>query len=283
MRAAGRSRGVKARTPKALAPAGPRSGRLGGGGAGRCADSAAAGVEPPVGARANVEARACGSGRRRVGSGPVTAGVESPFGAVRADVDARGGRWRGGGERRPYERQRVRDRAAHAPTELGNTVSAGSRPEDPTYPKTRSGNAERALRSSLASGDVESHFHVEGDLSDLGLGPGHVLAPSVRNWPTEARTIHGRRGACKKKMHGPEIAAGPVAARAPRRVGGAAVGVRGAACRRSGRPRGPRRRVGGGAGRRQPRPDRASLTARDEMPRGIASGDASRRTASSGG
>lgn len=71
-------------------------------------------------------------------------------------------------------------------------------------PQDADGGTARAPRPGLASGDVESHFHVEGDLSDLGLGPGHVLAPSVGKGQPESRTIHGRMGPCKKKMHRPE-------------------------------------------------------------------------------
>ena len=71
-------------------------------------------------------------------------------------------------------------------------------------PQDANGSAARALRPCLASGDVESHFHVEGDLSDLGLGPGHVLAPSVKMGQPENQTIHSRTGPCKKKMHRPD-------------------------------------------------------------------------------
>ena len=48
------------------------------------------------------------------------------------------------------------------------------RPERRRIPQDADGSAARGAPPSLASGDVESHFHVEGDLSDLGLGPGHV-------------------------------------------------------------------------------------------------------------
>ena len=43
-------------------------------------------------------------------------------------------------------------------------------------PPRRELERRKTLRSGLASGYVESHFHVEGDLSDLGLGPVHLCS-----------------------------------------------------------------------------------------------------------
>ena len=73
-------------------------------------------------------------------------------------------------------------------------------------PQDANGGAADGAPVGLASGDVESHFHVEGDLSDLGLGPGHVLAPSVKGCQPENQTIHSRMGSRKKKMRRSGIA-----------------------------------------------------------------------------
>ncbi len=41
--------------------------------------------------------------------------------------------------------------------------------------RSQDADANEMFSCGLASGDVESHFHVQGDLSDLGLCPGHVV------------------------------------------------------------------------------------------------------------
>ena len=68
--------------------------------------------------------------------------------------------------------------ATHSPTQLGQRQFHRGRPPPAADPNTRTRTVNERFWCRLARGDVESHFHVEGDLSDLGLGPGHLRLPS---------------------------------------------------------------------------------------------------------
>ena len=103
---------------------------------------------------------------------------------------------------RRYEKS-ARAAKPHTRRRPGNTISLVRNQKTPHAPR-RELERRPALRPGLASGDVESHFHVEGDLSDLGLGPGHVLAPSAEEKVHRRTALYTALGGrAKKKMTPP--------------------------------------------------------------------------------